>query len=167
MSRLTRRPNIMAGALCVEGTRIPAATVVSMVRSGMSEDEIIADFPQLTSEDIAAAVEHDAQLHSEHDAELRGMSHSVRDPVAIQAEIRSLLQLVRDERAMLLGEFDDLTALILSADRADARDDERDALCVQLQDLSHSALGDCEPVATLLALLGYEDPAERDDGERP
>jgi uncharacterized protein (DUF433 family) len=62
-NRITRHPNIMAGVACISGTRIPVATVVGMVRSGMSEEEILADFPQLTADDIAAAVDHDANLH--------------------------------------------------------------------------------------------------------
>lgn len=60
--KITHSPSIMAGVPCIAGTRIPAATVASMVRSGMSEDEILADFPQLTGEDIAAAVDWDASV---------------------------------------------------------------------------------------------------------
>jgi uncharacterized protein (DUF433 family) len=36
----------------VRGTRIQVATVVGMVAEGMSTDEIVTDFPQLTLDDI-------------------------------------------------------------------------------------------------------------------
>ena len=47
---------IMAGVPCIKGTRIPVATIVGMVADGMTTEEIVADFPQLTAEDIAESL---------------------------------------------------------------------------------------------------------------
>jgi uncharacterized protein (DUF433 family) len=41
--RITVDPNQMDGLPCISGLRIPVATVVDMVASGMSEDEILRD----------------------------------------------------------------------------------------------------------------------------
>ena len=41
---------------CVRGTRITVGDVLSYLASGMREDEILADFPQLTRDDIRACL---------------------------------------------------------------------------------------------------------------
>ena len=50
---------VMAGVPCIKGTRIPVATVVGMVADGMTTDEILVDFPQLTREDVREALRYD------------------------------------------------------------------------------------------------------------
>jgi uncharacterized protein (DUF433 family) len=45
----------MGGVPCVEGTRIPAETVISMLADGMTHAEILAAYPQL-SEDVLRVV---------------------------------------------------------------------------------------------------------------
>jgi uncharacterized protein (DUF433 family) len=54
--RITVDPEQMDGLPCIRGLRIPVATVVDMVASGMSEDEILTDFPDLEREDIREAL---------------------------------------------------------------------------------------------------------------
>lgn len=54
--RITIDPEIRFGKPCVRGTRITVGDVLSYLASGMSEDEILADFPQLTREDIRACL---------------------------------------------------------------------------------------------------------------
>ena len=41
-------PEIRFGKPCIKGTRIAVFDILSWLASGMSEDEIIDDFPQLT-----------------------------------------------------------------------------------------------------------------------
>jgi uncharacterized protein (DUF433 family) len=50
--RISIDHRIMGGVPCVRGTRIPVASVVGMIAEGMATDEILADFPQLTLDDI-------------------------------------------------------------------------------------------------------------------
>ena len=45
--RIVIDPQIRFGKPCVRGTRITVGDVLSYLASGMSEDEILADFPQL------------------------------------------------------------------------------------------------------------------------
>ena len=56
LSRITIDPEIRFGKPCVRGTRITVGDVLSYLASGMSEAEILADFPQLTRDDILACL---------------------------------------------------------------------------------------------------------------
>ena len=56
LSRITVDPEIRFGKPCVRGTRISVGDVLSYLASGMSEENILADFPQLTRDDIRACL---------------------------------------------------------------------------------------------------------------
>ena len=53
-------PNIRFGKPCIKGTRISVYDVLSMLATGMTIPEIIADFPQLTKEQILACLGYSA-----------------------------------------------------------------------------------------------------------
>ena len=59
--RITIDPKIRFGKPCVRGTRITVGDVLSYLASGMREDEILSDFPQLTREDILACLSFAAE----------------------------------------------------------------------------------------------------------
>ncbi len=69
--RISVDHNIMGGAPCVRGTRIPVATVVGMVAESMTVDEIVADFPQLRSADIQDSLRYAAAAVDERQLPLR------------------------------------------------------------------------------------------------
>lgn len=46
----------MGGKPCVRGMRITVSNVLDYLASGMSEDDILRDFPDLTREDIRACL---------------------------------------------------------------------------------------------------------------
>ena len=50
--RITVNPNQMGGVPCIRGLRIPVATVLRMLAGGISEQEILAEYPDLQVEDI-------------------------------------------------------------------------------------------------------------------
>ena len=50
--RITVNPNQMGGVPCIRGLRLPVATVLRMLAGGMTEREILADYPELQVEDI-------------------------------------------------------------------------------------------------------------------
>jgi uncharacterized protein (DUF433 family) len=54
--RVVIDPEIRFGKPCVRGTRIAVGDVLSYLASGMTEQQVLADFPQLTSEDIRACL---------------------------------------------------------------------------------------------------------------
>ena len=53
-NRITIEPSKRGGKPCVRGLRITVADVLGYLESGMSESEVLADFPELTPEDIEA-----------------------------------------------------------------------------------------------------------------
>jgi uncharacterized protein (DUF433 family) len=53
---ITIEPDKRGGKPCIRGLRITVSDVLDYLASGMSEDEILADFPDLTREDIKACL---------------------------------------------------------------------------------------------------------------
>jgi uncharacterized protein (DUF433 family) len=53
-------PNIRFGKPCIIGTRISVYDILSWLASGMTAEEIISDFPQLTKEQILACLSYSA-----------------------------------------------------------------------------------------------------------
>lgn len=53
-----RNPDIMDGALCFAGTRIPVAAVKSFANAGYSPADIAKEYPSLTVADIQAGIEY-------------------------------------------------------------------------------------------------------------
>lgn len=60
--RITFDPNQMGGQACIRGLRIPVATIVRCVASGMSNREILEAYPDLEEADIATALRYAAAL---------------------------------------------------------------------------------------------------------
>ena len=53
---IAKTPGVRGGKACLVGTRITPADILEYLASGMSIDEILADFPDLTQEDIRACL---------------------------------------------------------------------------------------------------------------
>lgn len=64
-TRITIDPEQMGGVPCIRGLRIPVATVVAMVADGMSQEEILAAYPDLEAEDIREALQYAAEAGRE------------------------------------------------------------------------------------------------------
>ena len=61
LNRITIDPAVRRGKPLICGTRITVTDVLEYLANGMSEDEIIADFPDLSHEDILATLAFAAQ----------------------------------------------------------------------------------------------------------
>lgn len=53
---ITIEPGKRGGKPCIRGLRITVYDILDYLASGMSEEQILADFPELTSEDIRAVL---------------------------------------------------------------------------------------------------------------
>ena len=51
---ITIEPDKRGGKPCIRGLRITADEVLEYLASGMSEEEVLSDFPDLTSDDLEA-----------------------------------------------------------------------------------------------------------------
>jgi uncharacterized protein (DUF433 family) len=58
-------PAILHGQAHVRGTRIPASVILDCIAGGMSETDIIAEYPSLTIDGIRAAAAYAAVLARE------------------------------------------------------------------------------------------------------
>ena len=57
---ITLEPGKRGGKPCIRGMRITVYDVLSYLAAGMSQQEILADFPYLTEEDILASLSYAA-----------------------------------------------------------------------------------------------------------
>src|SRR5438876_11789137 len=55
-TRITIEPDKRSGQPCIRGLRMTVQDVLEYLASGMSVDEILADFPDLTADDIRACL---------------------------------------------------------------------------------------------------------------
>ena len=54
--RITRNPGIFAGKPIIKGTRVPVDLIVDFFNNGASIEEIVDDYPDLTIDDVQAAL---------------------------------------------------------------------------------------------------------------
>jgi uncharacterized protein (DUF433 family) len=57
---ITLSPGKRGGRPCIRGMRIAVADVLGWLAAGMSHEQILADFPELTEEDIRAVLAYAA-----------------------------------------------------------------------------------------------------------
>ena len=54
--RITVNPAVRSGKPCIKGTRIAVYDVLEYLAGGMTEEQILSDFPDLKREDIRASL---------------------------------------------------------------------------------------------------------------
>jgi uncharacterized protein (DUF433 family) len=54
--RISSSPDICGGRPCIAGTRIRVSDVLDLLAGGETRTEILAEYPQLSDEDISAAL---------------------------------------------------------------------------------------------------------------
>jgi uncharacterized protein (DUF433 family) len=62
LSRITIDPAICHGKPCVRGLRYPVETLLELLSSGMTTEEILADYEDLEREDLLAVLAYAARL---------------------------------------------------------------------------------------------------------
>jgi uncharacterized protein (DUF433 family) len=68
--RITLDPLQMGGRPCKRGMRITVGTIVGQLGGGVGIDEILADYPYLTREDLLQALSYAAWRSEEREIEL-------------------------------------------------------------------------------------------------
>jgi uncharacterized protein (DUF433 family) len=62
IDRITIDPNLCHGKPCIRGLRYPVENVLEWLAAGMSIEEILADYEDLTRDDILAALAYAARM---------------------------------------------------------------------------------------------------------
>jgi uncharacterized protein (DUF433 family) len=65
MGRIEVNPAICSGKPVIRGTRIMVSNILGMVAGGYSVDRILTAFPDLSREDVSAALEYAAKIVDE------------------------------------------------------------------------------------------------------
>ncbi|OHE18914.1 MAG: hypothetical protein A2X96_09195 [Syntrophobacterales bacterium GWC2_56_13] len=70
LKRISVDPNICFGKPCIRGTRIGVSLVLDLLANGATIEEVLAEYPQLTKEDIHAAIAYGAEMSRERFVEV-------------------------------------------------------------------------------------------------
>lgn len=62
LARITIDPAVCHGKPCVRGLRYPVETLLELLSSGMSHDEVLADYEDLERDDLLAVLAYAARL---------------------------------------------------------------------------------------------------------
>jgi len=65
LGRITTDPNICFGKPCIRGTRIWVSLIVENLADGVPEKELLEAYPELTPDDIRAALAYAAEITRE------------------------------------------------------------------------------------------------------
>jgi uncharacterized protein (DUF433 family) len=60
----------MGGLPCIRGLRIPVSTVIGQLAAGRTHQQVLEDFPDLSEEDVLAALEFAAAAVQERELPL-------------------------------------------------------------------------------------------------
>lgn len=65
LDRIAIDPHVCGGKPCIKGTRIWVSLILDFLAEGMSEAELLANYPQLCREDVLAAIAYGAEAARE------------------------------------------------------------------------------------------------------
>jgi len=65
LSRITINPNVCFGKPCIRGHRIWVSLILDFLAGGMTTQEILQEYPDLTPEDILACIAYGAEMARE------------------------------------------------------------------------------------------------------
>jgi len=60
LARITADPHVMGGRPCIRGMRVTVGTVVDLLASGHTKEDVLRLYPYLQPEDVSAALAYAA-----------------------------------------------------------------------------------------------------------
>ena len=70
LQRISINQDICFGKPCIRGTRIWVSLLLDLLADGMTIEEILTEYPQLTKDDIRAAIAYGAEMSRERYVDL-------------------------------------------------------------------------------------------------
>ena len=70
LSRISINPNICFGKPCIRGHRIWVSLILDYLASGVSQSELLAEYPGLEEADIRACIAYGAEMSRERFVEI-------------------------------------------------------------------------------------------------
>lgn len=71
LARITRDSAVMGGRPCIRGMRVTVGTILGLLATGQSADEILSAYPYLERDDIQAALAYAAWRSEEIEVPLK------------------------------------------------------------------------------------------------
>ena len=65
LHRISINPNVCFGKPCIKGTRIWVSLILDFLASGMSQEEILSEYPGLIALDVQACLAYGAEMSRE------------------------------------------------------------------------------------------------------
>jgi uncharacterized protein (DUF433 family) len=62
LQRISIDPNVCLGKPCIRGTRIWVSLILDSLAGGIAEQDLLAEYPQLTTDDIRACIAYGAEM---------------------------------------------------------------------------------------------------------
>ena len=72
LTRITVDPNVCFGKPCIRGHRIWVSLILDLLAAGMTTEAILAEYPDLTAEDIRACIAYGAEMARERYVDVSG-----------------------------------------------------------------------------------------------
>ena len=70
IDRITIDPKVFGGKACIRGMRFPVSKILDLIASGMTSEEVLADYPYLEAEDIRQSLKYAAWVVQEEQVEI-------------------------------------------------------------------------------------------------
>ena len=70
LERISIDPHVCFGKPCIRGTRIWVSLILDLLASGMTAQQVIAEYPHLVVDDILAAIAYGAEMARERYVDL-------------------------------------------------------------------------------------------------
>jgi uncharacterized protein (DUF433 family) len=71
LQRISIDPAICGGKPCIRGHRIWVSLIVDLLASGMTTEEILAEYPQLVADDVRACLAYASEMTRERTVQVR------------------------------------------------------------------------------------------------
>lgn len=65
LERISIDPEVCFGRPCIQGTRIWVSLILDLLASGAIEEEVLREYPQLTHDDVLAAIAYGSEAARE------------------------------------------------------------------------------------------------------
>jgi uncharacterized protein (DUF433 family) len=65
LDRIGIDPEVCGGKPCIKGTRIWVSLILDLLADGMTEADLLAEYPQLVHDDVLAAIAYGAEAARE------------------------------------------------------------------------------------------------------
>ena len=70
LQRISIDPGVCFGKPCIRGTRIWVSLILDFLAGGMSIEELLAEYPQLSEEDVRASIAYVSEMARERYVEI-------------------------------------------------------------------------------------------------